>query len=111
MAINFIKTSHHFFSTVLYLAPSRKEKQDNVKYLIHRHLPSPTLCIYVSRITEISRTNKKKIGNGSNIDLPEEAKVLAQLKEKKREGFDPQISSLNLCICRSRKTEIPSVKY
>ena len=39
---------------------------------------SPTLCIYVSRIAEIS-TNKRRF---SNIDLPERAKVLPRLKGK-----------------------------
>ena len=111
LAINFIKTSHHFIPTVLYLSQSRKEKHDNVKYLIHRHLPSPTRCIYVSRITEIS-TNKNNIGNGSSVILicQMRQKYCRDLRGKKREGFDPQTSSPTLCIYVSRIAEISTNK-
>ena len=103
--------SHHFIPTVLYLSQSRKEKHDNVKYLIHRHLPSPNLCIYVSRITEIS-TNKNNIGNGSSVILicQIRQKYYCDLRGKKREGFDPQTSSPTLCIYVSRITEISTNK-
>ena len=88
-----------------------RKKKDKVKDLIHRHLPSPTLCICVSRITEIG-TNKNNKGNGSSVIsiCQTRQKYFRDLREKKREGFDPQTSSPTLCIYVSRITEISTNK-
>ena len=64
---------------------------------------SPTLCIYVSRIAEIS-TNKRKF---SNIDLPERAKLLSRHKEKNVKDLIHRHQAL---LYVSRITEISTNK-